>query len=72
MWEKLLLCFFRPPCEATEIHHIEQNNKDYKRKGLAKEERKSRDTQSSEEKRGDTNHFAAERWIGEGCTFGSN
>lgn len=46
--------FFPSPCGATEIHHIEQNSRDYKRKGLTKEESKSRDTQSSEEKKGET------------------
>lgn len=66
MWKKYLLCFLPPPYEAIEIHHAEQNNGDDRRKGLTKEESKSRDTQSSEQKRDETRYFAAKRadWRG--------
>lgn len=72
MWEKYLLCFLPPPYEAIEIHHAEQNNGDDRRKGLTKEESKSRDTQSSEQKRDETRYFAAKGQIGEDSAWGSN
>lgn len=72
MWEKYLLCFLPPPYEAIEIHHAEQNKGDDRRKGLTKEESKSRDTQSSEQKRDETRYFAAKGQIGEDSAWGSN
>lgn len=72
MWEKYLLYFLPPPYEAIGIHHAEQNNGDDRRKGLTKEESKSRDTQSSEHKRDETRYFAAKGQIGEDSAWGSN
>lgn len=57
MWEKQLLCCFPHPVKQQKF--IVQNKTTEKTEGLTREESKSRDTQSSEQKRDEISYFAA-------------
>lgn len=51
--------FFPPPCEATEIHHVEQKNRDDRRKDLQKKKAKAETCKPLTKKRDETRYFAA-------------